>query len=181
VSGRASWLSAQTSPSGPRSSSHTSSLVSALHKLHLTTLDYCTQLILTPIPVSLLIGFYTATTSPSTFISRQLPTPPPHPVPPHALILSASIANMFLVQCLLSFLFTVVTREPRLTKYYLAAAAVGDAGHIWASYRFMNGSGVFWDWRAYNDMMVGNVVVSAVLWAMRMGTLGGVFGRVGRR
>ena len=87
---------------------------------------------------------------------------------------------MFLVQCLLSLLFTVVTREARLTKYYLAAAAVGDLGHIYASYKVM-GSAVFWDLGGYNDMMVGNVVVSAFLWCMRVGTLVGVFGKVGRR
>jgi hypothetical protein len=85
---------------------------------------------------------------------------------------------MFLVQCLLSLLFTVVTREPRLTKYYLAAAAAGDLGHIYASYAVM-GSDMFWDFGGYNDMMVGNVFVSAFLWFMRMGTLGGLFGRVG--
>jgi hypothetical protein len=83
---------------------------------------------------------------------------------------------MFLVQCLFSFLFTVVTREPKLTRYYLAAASVGDLGHIWASYRYM-GSDVFWNWKGYNDMMIGNVVVSAVLWGMRMATLSGLFGR----
>lgn len=40
------------------------------------------------------------------------------------------------------------------------------------------GSEMFWDWNGYNDMMVGNVVVSAVLWGMRMGTLSGLFGRI---
>jgi hypothetical protein len=86
---------------------------------------------------------------------------------------------MFLVQCLLSFLFTVVTRDTRLTKYYLAAASVGDLGHIYASYKYM-GSEMFWDWQGYNDMMMGNVIISAALWLMRMGTLSGVFGRVAR-
>lgn len=86
---------------------------------------------------------------------------------------------MFLVQCLLSLLFTVVTRESRLTKYYLTAAAVGDLGHIWASYHVM-GAEVFWDVDGYNDMMVGNVVVSAFLWGNRVVTLLGGFGRVGR-
>jgi hypothetical protein len=86
---------------------------------------------------------------------------------------------MFLVQCLLSFLFTVVTRDTRLTKYYLAAASVGDLGHIYASYKYMD-SEMFWDWQGYNDMMVGNVIISAALWLMRMGTLSGVFGIVAR-
>jgi hypothetical protein len=86
---------------------------------------------------------------------------------------------MFLVQALLSLLFTVVTREAKLTKLYLAAASIGDLGHIWASYAIMGGE-LFWDFGSYNDMMVGNVVVSAGLWGMRMATLGGVFGRVGR-
>jgi len=80
---------------------------------------------------------------------------------------------------MLSLLFTVVTRETRLTRYYLAAAAVGDLGHIYASYKVM-GSEMFWDFGGYNDMMVGNVVVSAFLWVNRVLTLAGVFGRVGR-
>jgi hypothetical protein len=85
---------------------------------------------------------------------------------------------MFLVQCLLSLLFTVVTRESRLTKCYLAAAAIGDLGHIYASYKFM-GSDVFWDFSGYNDMMVGNVIFSVLLWCTRIATLGGAFGAIG--
>jgi hypothetical protein len=81
---------------------------------------------------------------------------------------------------MLSILFTVVTREPRMTKYYLAAAGVGDLGHILASYKVM-GSEMFWDFGGYNDMMVGNVIVSAFLWVNRALMLWGVFGKVGRR
>lgn len=62
-----------------------------------------------------------------------------------------------------------------MTRYYLAAAAVGDLGHIWASYKVM-GSEMFWDFSGYNDMMVGNVIISAFLWVNRVATLGGVFG-----
>ncbi|KAF2828781.1 hypothetical protein CC86DRAFT_368919 [Ophiobolus disseminans] len=134
-------------------------------------------------PVSLLIGFYAAFFDSSSFVSRQLPPTPiltSSTVPPHAQILSLSIANMFLVQCMLSILFTIVTREPRLTRYYLAAAAVGDLGHIYASYKVM-GSDMFWDFGGYNDMMVGNVIVSAFLWVNRTLTLLGMFGKAGRR
>jgi hypothetical protein len=127
--------------------------------------------------VTILIGFYTATSDPASFISRQLSTPPAS-IPPHALIISASLGNMFLVQCFVSLLFTVVTREARLTKYYLVAAAIGDLGHVYANYKFM-GNDVFWDFGGYNDMMAGNVLFSVFLWCMRMGTLAGVFGAVG--
>jgi hypothetical protein len=133
--------------------------------------------------VSLIIGFYTAFFDPTSFVSRQLPPTSvltSSTVPPHAQILSLSIANMFIVQCLLSLLFTVITRESRLTKYYLSAAALGDLGHIYASYAVM-GKEMFWDFDGYNDMMVGNVLVSAFLWVNRTLTLLGVFGRVGRR
>jgi hypothetical protein len=84
---------------------------------------------------------------------------------------------MFLVQCLVSLLFTVVTREAKLTKYYLVVAAIGDLGHIYANYKFM-GNDLFWDFGGYNDMMAGNVLFSVFLWCMRMGTLAGVFGAV---
>lgn len=80
---------------------------------------------------------------------------------------------------MLSLLFNVVTHDYKLTKYYFAAASVGDLGHIWASYRFM-GSEVFWNWREYNDMMFGNVVFSVVFLVMRVGTLRGWFGKIGR-
>lgn len=116
---------------------------------------------------------------PASFHARQLPTPPaPTTVTPHDIIMTTSIANMFLVQALISLLFTVVAREPRLTKYYLVLASFGDLGHIWASYSGMP-SEVFWDFGAYNDMMVGNVLFSVFLWVMRMGTLSGVFGEIG--
>lgn len=117
---------------------------------------------------------------PASFLSRQLPIPPPPAsITPHAIIMTTSIANMFLMQALISLLLTVATREPRLTKYYLALASIGDLGHIWANYSGMP-SEVFWNFGAYNDMMVGNVFFSVFLWAMRMGTLSGVFGEIGR-
>jgi len=138
----------------------------------------------THLPTATIIaGYYVAFFDSNTFVSRQLPPTPvltSSTVPPHATILSLSIANMFLVQCMLSILLTVVTRESRMTKYYLVAAAIGDVGHIFASYKVM-GSEIFWDFGDYNDLMAGNVFLGVFLFVNRLLTLSGVFGRIGRR
>ncbi|KAH8732140.1 hypothetical protein GQ44DRAFT_697146 [Phaeosphaeriaceae sp. PMI808] len=66
----------------------------------------------------------------------------PTVVSSNALIVPQSIANMFLIQCLLSLLFTIITHEVILIKLYLAIAASSDLGYIYASYRGM-GSKLF--------------------------------------
>jgi hypothetical protein len=93
-------------------------------------------------------------------------------------VLSYSLGNVFLLLAGLALLCTVLTRDARVTRWYLLMVACGDLGHIYASYKVM-GSSVFWDFSNYNDMMVGNVVVSAFLHMNRLATLLGVFGRVG--
>lgn len=57
---------------------------------------------------------------------------------------------------------------------------VGDVGHLWANYKGMGGE-VFWAWRDYNEVMVGNVWVTVFLLGNRLATVSGVFGRVGGR
>tara|TARA_R110002003_G_scaffold113_3_gene9839 strand:+ start:37729 stop:38076 length:348 start_codon:yes stop_codon:yes gene_type:complete len=115
-------------------------------------------------------------------VTRQLPTSnvlASATVPSAALILSYSIGNVFLLLAGLAVLCTAITREARVTKWYLFMVACGDLGHIYASYKVM-GSEIFWNFSEYNDMMVGNVVVSAFLHVNRGLTLIGAFGRIGR-
>lgn len=99
-------------------------------------------------------------------------------VPESALILSYTLGNVYLLLGGLAILCTVLTRDARVTRWYLFMVACGDIGHIYASYRVM-GSDVFWNFGGYNDMMVGNIAVSAFLHVNRILTLLGVFGQVG--
>ncbi|KAF2865934.1 hypothetical protein BDV95DRAFT_612176 [Massariosphaeria phaeospora] len=134
-------------------------------------------------PVSLILGFNAAFNSPSTFVTRQLPSTAASslaPVLPGALILSYTLSNIFLVLAALAILCTVVTRDARVAKAYLLIIACGDLGHIYSSYKVM-GPDVFWNFGGYNDMMWGNIGVSAFLHVNRVATLLGVFGRVGGR
>ena len=52
-------------------------------------------------------------------------------------------------------------------------------GHMFVNYVGM-GSEVFWNFDRYNEVMVGNVAITVLLWTMRVLTLSGVFGRLGR-
>lgn len=79
----------------------------------------------------------------------------------------------------LNILCTAITHDVRTTRYYLMILACGDMGHMFVNYVGM-GSEVFWNFDRYNEVMVGNVAITVVLWTMRVLTLSGVFGRLGR-
>jgi hypothetical protein len=141
------------------------------------------RLPLTDLAVSLLLGWNAAFNDASNFISRQLPettTTAITPMPSSAIIMSYSVANVFLLLGGLAILCTVITRDVKVTKWYLGMVACGDLGHIYASYKVM-GPQVFWDFAQYNDLMWGNIGFSAVLHVNRVATLLGLFGKVGRR
>lgn len=70
-----------------------------------------------------------------------------------------------------------ISREASVAKAYLICVAIGDLGHIYACYNATTPD-VFWNFNDYNDLMWGNIVGSAFLWANRVLTLMGVFGRV---
>jgi hypothetical protein len=138
---------------------------------------------LTDAVVSLILGWNAAFNDASNFMSRQLPdtaTTAITPMPPSAIIMSYSVANVFLLLGGLAILCTVITRDANVTKWYLGMVACGDLGHIYASYKVM-GPQVFWDFAQYNDVMWGNIGFSAVLHVNRVATLLGLFGRMGRR
>lgn len=72
-----------------------------------------------------------------------------------------------------------MTRDVHTTRVFLLILACGDVGHMYANYAGM-GPDVFWDFGAYNEVMVGNVWITVFLWVNRVGTLMGVFGRLRR-
>jgi hypothetical protein len=131
--------------------------------------------------VSLVAGWHAASSDPSAFVSRHLPSTPTSALTPaSATVLSYTLSNIFLLLGGLAILCTVITRDANVTKWYLGMVALGDLGHIYSSYAVM-GPQVFWDFGAYNDLMWGNIGASAFLHVNRVATLLGVFGRVGRR
>jgi hypothetical protein len=80
----------------------------------------------------------------------------------------------------MAVLCTIITRDAKVTRWYLAMVAFGDLGHLYASYSVM-GTQVFWDFGRYNEVMWGNVGITLFLHINRLATLLGLFGRVGRR
>ena len=135
------------------------------------------------LPVSLLLGTYIAFTAPTSFINKQIPFTPTSaltPLPATAYILAYTLGSIFGLFALLSILCTALTRDTRVTRYYLAILACGDIGHLYANYKGMGGD-IFWDFGAYNEVMVGNVWITVFLWVNRIATLAGMFGKVTRR
>jgi hypothetical protein len=86
---------------------------------------------------------------------------------------------VFLLLGALNILCTAVTRDVRTTRFYLMILACGDMGHLYANYLGM-GNRVFWEFGGYNDVMVGNVLITVFLWVNRVATLAGGFGRIQR-
>ncbi|KAF2280049.1 uncharacterized protein EI97DRAFT_108824 [Westerdykella ornata] len=129
-------------------------------------------------PLALIMGWNAAWNSPSEFVSRQTPSPSlSTTVPDGALILSYTIGNVFILLGALAIVCTAITRDPRVAKSYLLVVSIADLGHIYASYKIL-GPSVFWKFNDYNDMMWGNIGVSAFLHINRIATLLGVFGQL---
>ncbi|CAI6340157.1 unnamed protein product [Periconia digitata] len=144
-----------------------------------TNLPFWPALVFTYLePISLIVGLQAAFSNPKDFVARQMPSAT-GPIPDGAIILTYTIGNVFLLLAFLGILCTAVTRDTRVTQLYLFFVAVGDLGHIYASYKVM-GQEMFLDLNNYNDMMWGNIGVSAFLHVNRLATLLGVFGKVGR-
>ncbi|KAI1073347.1 hypothetical protein F5B20DRAFT_567372 [Whalleya microplaca] len=145
-------------------------------------------------PALLIWAYISALRSPSTFFYTQIPpssplsSPNPNPNPnppdlsPQAHILTLQLANVYLLLAALGVL-CASTSHARVARWYLAAVAAADWGHVWAVRRGA-GAAVFWDVRRWNDMLWGGVGVSVLLNALRVLTLLGAFGPVrdgGRR
>ncbi|KAF2268094.1 hypothetical protein CC78DRAFT_530472 [Lojkania enalia] len=129
-------------------------------------------------PISLILGWNAAFSNPSTFITKQVPKASSAFVAPSAgaICLSYTLGNIFVLLAALAILCTAITREKRVAKFYLFFVALGDLGHIYSSYKAM-GPEMFWNFNQYNEVMWGNIGVSAFLHVNRLGTLTGVFGR----
>jgi hypothetical protein len=127
------------------------------------------------------LGWRDAIFNTREFVHTQTPitTSISPPLTPTSAILAYSLGNTYLVLALLSILAVFVSHEPRVVKWYLFIVAIGDVGHLYASYRGM-GEEAFWDWNGYTNMMIGNIIFGVFLVSNRLLTLSGFFGRIGR-
>lgn len=131
-------------------------------------------------PVSLVIGAHAAVTTPSTFITSQLPThDSAESLSPAVVILAYTLGSLFFLLAGYALTCTVLTKDPDVTKYYLILAACGDVGHLAANYAGM-GSAVFWAYREWNEVMWGNIAVTIFLFLNRIATVSGLFGTLAR-
>jgi len=101
----------------------------------------------------------------------------PHPVAsftPQAEVMTLQLGNVFLLLSAIAVL-CCWTKHSDITFWYLIAVAFADFGHIYATYR-----GVGWGYLSnvteWNDMVAGNVGVSAFLNINRWLTVLGIFG-----
>jgi hypothetical protein len=127
----------------------------------------------------LVLGAHAAITTPSTFVTSQLPVhDPADPVSPAVIILAYTLGSLFLLLASYALTCTMLTKDPNVTNYYLMFAACGDVGHLAANYIGM-GSVVFWAYREWNEVMWGNIAVTVFLFLNRMATVSGLFGAPG--
>ncbi|KAI0456147.1 hypothetical protein F5B21DRAFT_468872 [Xylaria acuta] len=131
-------------------------------------------------PVLLMIAYITTLQDPFTFYARQaqnheLPAGPSS-FPPQAQILTLQLVNVYLLLAAMAVICSWTTHA-RTARWYLAAVALADYGHIWACYVGV-GLDLLLQPAEWNDMLWGSVGVSVFLNIVRLSTLAGVFGAV---
>ncbi|KAI1771351.1 hypothetical protein F4818DRAFT_429858 [Hypoxylon cercidicola] len=130
-------------------------------------------------PAMLIYAYITAHQDLRAFYAAQaphVPLPASSPVPAQGLVLLLQLVNVYLLLAAVAVICSWTAR-PGVARWYLAAVALADYGHIWACYEGV-GPDLFWDVAAWNGMLWGGVGVSAALNAFRWLTLLGAFGPV---
>ncbi|KAI0191472.1 hypothetical protein EV127DRAFT_428423 [Xylaria flabelliformis] len=132
-------------------------------------------------PVLLAIAYITTLQDPFAFYARQaqnheLSPSDPSSFPPQAQILTLQLVNVYLLLAAMAVICSWTTHA-RTARWYLAAVALADYGHIWACYVGV-GLDLLLKPAEWNDMLWGSVGVSAFLNIVRLSTLAGVFGTV---
>ncbi|GAP86448.1 hypothetical protein SAMD00023353_1901350 [Rosellinia necatrix] len=131
-------------------------------------------------PVLLVTAYVTTLKDPFTFYAKQaqnyeLPTDPSS-FPPQAHIMTLQLVNVYLLLAAMAVICTWTTRAST-ARWYLAAVALADYGHIWACYVGV-GLNLLLQPAKWNDVLWGSVGVSAFLNVVRLLTLAGAFGTV---
>ena len=94
---------------------------------------------------------------------------------PQAEVMTFTILNVYLLLAALAVLCTWTTKA-EIPRYYLLIVAFADLGHIYATYRGLGDA--FWNTSEWNEMIWGNVGVSAFLHINRLATFFGLYGKL---
>ncbi|KAI1430854.1 hypothetical protein GGR50DRAFT_682797 [Xylaria sp. CBS 124048] len=132
-------------------------------------------------PLLLVVAYITTLKDPFTFYANQaqnhkLPQPSTDPssFPPQAQIMTLQLVNVYLLLAAMAVICSW-TLHANITRWYLAAVALADYGHIWACYVGV-GLELLLKPSEWNDLLWGSVGVSLFLNVVRLATLAGVFG-----
>ncbi|KAI0174192.1 hypothetical protein BJ166DRAFT_140735 [Pestalotiopsis sp. NC0098] len=131
-------------------------------------------------PLLLVYAYFVGMRDPLAFYADQVPNVAAAGFPPQALSLTLQLQNVYLLLAALAVITCYTGRDPATARLYLAAVALADLGHIYASYAAL-GRDAFFDTAGWNHMIWGNVGVSAFLHLNRLFTLFGLFGPVAGR
>lgn len=117
---------------------------------------------------------------PSGYFGKQVPdwkgTGAAPDFSPEALGVTFQLLNVLLLLAPIAVL-CCFSRDPATAKSYLAAVALADYGHVYATYRAV-GDDIFFHPTRWNDMVWGGVAGSLVLNVIRWLTLFGAFGPI---
>lgn len=117
-------------------------------------------------------------TDPFHFYDTQAPNFPSRQsdFSPQALAMTMQMANVLLLLGAIAIICCWTTYTS-IARWYLIAVALADFGHIYGTYKGV-GPEYFWNIGGWNDMVWGNVGVSAFLNVNRWLTVLGLFGRL---
>ncbi|KAI0118815.1 hypothetical protein GGR51DRAFT_133910 [Nemania sp. FL0031] len=131
-------------------------------------------------PVLLVVAYITTLQDPFSFYSRQAQNyelaADPSSFPPQAQIMTLQLVNVYLLLAAMAVICSWTTNAST-ARWYLAAVALADYGHIYACYVGV-GLDLLLQPAEWNDMLWGSVGVSLFLNVVRLSTLAGVFGPV---
>ncbi|KAJ5124192.1 uncharacterized protein N7515_008017 [Penicillium bovifimosum] len=127
-------------------------------------------------PISLALGSFFPLYDLPGFISGQTPTiPAPETLHASSVALAYQLGNVYSLMALVGVGVCHATTEPRVLRNYLIGLAIGDIGHVYATYLGM-GWDAFTDVAAWNALTWGNVGVTTFLFINRLAYFTGVFG-----
>ncbi|OAX81031.1 hypothetical protein ACJ72_04633 [Emergomyces africanus] len=127
-------------------------------------------------PISLIAGFCFAIFNNAKFVAGQTPNSlTPSELPLSTQAISSQLGNLYLLLMVVGVGVLYSTSEPKVVRNYLIALAVGDLGHIYATYWFIGFDDLI-NVMEWNDLMWGNIGFTGILFVNRIAYLLGMFG-----
>lgn len=112
----------------------------------------------------------------SSSVALQVPHAIPSPLTASSQILALQLGNAYGLLGLMGFGILYQTNEAKVVRNYLVTLAIGDIGHLWATYIGM-GHAKFVDIGNWNKLAWGNIGFTFFLFVTRVGYLSGLFGK----